>query len=78
MPLSNCRDIGVIQDLRPSYPAAGRGGLEADQGTLADNVALELGKTFDEIENRTPNCRRRVDALGQRLKTDAALVEAAH
>src|SRR4051794_15763398 len=57
----------------PASPASGRG--KPGLGALADDVALELRKGAEDVEDELPAAGRGVDLLGEALEADAAAVK---
>ena len=49
--------------------------LQAGQGALADDAALELGQGREDVEDQLAAGRGGVDRLGERAQADAALAE---
>src|SRR3954466_9155075 len=54
-------------------PCSGRG--KPGLGALADDVALELGKGAEDVEDELAAAGRGVDLLGEALETDALAVK---
>src|SRR5215203_3508691 len=54
-----------------SISGSGKPGL----GALANDVALELGKGAEDVEDELPAAGRGVDVLGEALEADALAVE---
>jgi hypothetical protein len=57
--------------LSPPGPGRGKAGL----GALADEVALKLGKSAEDVEDELPTTGRGVDLLGEALEADALAVK---
>src|SRR4051794_20125800 len=57
----------------PASPGSGRG--KPGLGALADDVALELRKGAEDVEDELPAAGRGVDLLGEALEADAAAVK---
>ena len=51
------------------------GGLKARAGALLDNRALELRQAREDVKHQPAAGSRRVDGLGERAKSDAALLQ---
>ena len=81
-------DLGILQHglgggevlghegRRPATQTATRSGcLQAGQGALADDAALELGERGEDVKHQRAAGGGGVDRLGERAQADAALAE---
>src|SRR5215210_5885271 len=69
-------DLFGGESFAPAAPAsAGSGRGKPGLGALADDVALELRKGTEDVEDELPAAGRGVDLLGEALEADALAVK---
>ena len=73
-----CRFFSGDDSLAAALSSTRSSGARASAGSFADRIALDPGKSAEQVEDEGTAARSRVDAFGQGPESDAALIKFAH